>query len=215
MEFKFQRHSCQLSFLFPPHRQSTPESLLAGCSEQGWETNLRIQTLAIFMLVRGECWGSHTAPPLSFLPHFLLMYFSHWTMIYRRPPAPSSSFTSLLQRLSILLWQLNLSASLSPPSTCIWIFFNPPIFLCGFKNFKMNLPVHTNPTRICIHSSTQNSSGNIGNRACIVKCAKFASRIMAESTQKLTKNAKIKVDSSAGKRENLGMRLPSWIQYSR
>ena len=126
-------------------------------------------------------------------------------MIYRRPPAPSRSFTSLLQWLSILLWQLNLPASLSPLSTCIWIFFNAPIFLCGFKNFKMNLPVHTNPTRICIHSSTENSSGNIGNRACIVKCAKFASRIMAESTQKLKKNAKIKVDSSAGKRENLGM----------
>ena len=109
---------------------------------------------------------------------------------------------SLLQWLSILLWQLNLPASLSPPSTFIWIFFNPPIFLCGFKNFKMNLPVHMNPTRICIHSSTENSSGNIGNRACIVKCAKFASRSMAESTQKLKKNAKIKVDSSAGKREN-------------
>ena len=29
-EFKFQRHSCKLSFLFPPHRQSAPESLLAG-----------------------------------------------------------------------------------------------------------------------------------------------------------------------------------------
>ena len=30
VEFKFQRRSCQLSFLFPPRRQSTPESLLAG-----------------------------------------------------------------------------------------------------------------------------------------------------------------------------------------
>ena len=28
--FKFQRRSCQLSFLFPPRRQSAPESLLAG-----------------------------------------------------------------------------------------------------------------------------------------------------------------------------------------
>ena len=28
--FKFQRHSCKLSSLFPPHRQSAPESLLAG-----------------------------------------------------------------------------------------------------------------------------------------------------------------------------------------
>ena len=30
-------------------------------------------------------------------------------------------------------------------------------------------------TRIRIHSSTQDSSGNIGNRACVVKHAKFAS----------------------------------------
>ena len=29
-EFKFQRRSCKLSFLFPPNRQSAPESLLAG-----------------------------------------------------------------------------------------------------------------------------------------------------------------------------------------
>ena len=29
VEFKFQRRSCQLSFLFPPNRQSAPESLLA------------------------------------------------------------------------------------------------------------------------------------------------------------------------------------------
>ena len=30
VEFKFQRPSCKLSFLFPPHRQSTPDSLLPG-----------------------------------------------------------------------------------------------------------------------------------------------------------------------------------------
>ena len=30
VDFKFQRHSCKLSFLFPPRRQSTPESLLAS-----------------------------------------------------------------------------------------------------------------------------------------------------------------------------------------
>ena len=42
-------------------------------------------------------------------------------------------------------------------------------------------------TRIQIHSSTQDFSGNIGNRPCVVK---------------------------TGKRENLGTRLPSWIQYS-
>ena len=30
VEFKFQRHGCKLSFLFPPCCQSSPESLLAG-----------------------------------------------------------------------------------------------------------------------------------------------------------------------------------------
>ena len=30
VEFKFQRRSCKLSFLFPPRRKSSPESLLAG-----------------------------------------------------------------------------------------------------------------------------------------------------------------------------------------
>ena len=30
VEFKFQRRSCKLSFLYPPRRQSAPESLLAG-----------------------------------------------------------------------------------------------------------------------------------------------------------------------------------------
>ena len=34
VEFKFQRRSCKLSFLFPPRRQSAPESLLAGYSCQ-------------------------------------------------------------------------------------------------------------------------------------------------------------------------------------
>ena len=29
-EFKFQRRSCKLSFLFPPQRQNAPESLLVG-----------------------------------------------------------------------------------------------------------------------------------------------------------------------------------------
>ena len=167
------------------------------------------------MLVRGECWGPHTAPPLSFLPHFLLMYFQSLNHDLPKASCPKQQFYESSAVAQYFTLAAQLAASLSPPSTCIWIFFNLPIFLCGFKTFKMNLPVHTNPTRIRICSSTENSSGNIGNRACIVKCAKFASRIMAESTQKLKKNAKIKVDSSAGKRQNLGMRLPSWIQYSR
>ena len=52
-------------------------------------------------------------------------------------------------------------------------------FFSGFKNFH----VHTHPyanriclfTRIRMHSSTQDSSGNMGNRACVVKRAKFVS----------------------------------------
>ena len=56
-------------------------------------------------------------------------------------------------------------------STSIRIFFNPQLFLSRFKNFH----VHTYPTRIRIHSGTKNSSGNTGNRACVVKRAKFAS----------------------------------------
>ena len=35
------------------------------------------------------------------------------------------------------------------------------------SGFKSNLPVHTKPTRVKIHSSAQDSSGNIGNRACV------------------------------------------------
>ena len=38
-----------------------------------------------------------------------------------------------------------------------------------------NQVTETPSTCIRIHSSTQDSSMNIGNRACIVKCAKFAS----------------------------------------
>ena len=30
VEFKFERRSCKLSFLFPPRRQSAPESLFPG-----------------------------------------------------------------------------------------------------------------------------------------------------------------------------------------
>ena len=37
--FKFQRRSCELSFLFPPRRQSALESLLAGQSLPAFTTN--------------------------------------------------------------------------------------------------------------------------------------------------------------------------------
>ena len=49
------------------------------------------------------------------------------------------------------------------PHTRIRIFVIPQLFLCRLKNFH----VHTYPTLIWIHSSTQDSSGNIGNRACV------------------------------------------------
>ena len=57
------------------------------------------------------------------------------------------------------------------PHTRIRIFVIPQLFLCRLKKFH----VHTYPTLIWIHSSTQDSSGNIGNRACVVKRTKFAS----------------------------------------
>ena len=41
--------------------------------------------------------------------------------------------------------------------------------------FKSNLPFHTCPTRIPIQSTTQDSSGNIGNKTCVVMRAKFGS----------------------------------------
>ena len=57
-------------------------------------------------------------------------------------------------------------------STRMRIFLNPQLVLSGLKNFH----VHTYPywnricpsTRILICSSTQDSSENIGNRACVV-----------------------------------------------
>ena len=57
--------------------------------------------------------------------------------------------------------------------------------------------------------------GILATRACVVKRAKFASRIMAESAQISKKNAKSKVDFPTGNRENPGTGLPSWIHYSR
>ena len=42
VEFKFQRYGCNLSFLFLPHRQSTPESLLADYPECGMNVYLSI-----------------------------------------------------------------------------------------------------------------------------------------------------------------------------
>ena len=67
-------------------------------------------------------------------------------------------------------------AFLGTVNTC-WDILESTTFFSGFKNFH----VHTHPdanriclfTRIRIHSSTRDSSGNIGNRACVVKRAKF------------------------------------------
>ena len=52
--FKFQRRSCKLYFLFPPHRQSAPESLLAGYPASG---NLHSRL-----------------PPLFSWPRFLVLF---------------------------------------------------------------------------------------------------------------------------------------------
>ena len=73
-------------------------------------------------------------------------------------------------------------------------FLNLQLFLSGQKFprphvsvFKSNLPVHTWPTRVWIHSSTQDSSGNIGNRACVVKRTKFSCILQDASTGKREK----------------------------
>ena len=46
LEFKFQRRSCKLSFLFPPRRHSAPEILLAGFMKSSGLllSNLRVTT---------------------------------------------------------------------------------------------------------------------------------------------------------------------------
>ena len=75
--------------------------------------------------------------------------------------------------------------------------------------FKSYLPVHTYPTRIGIHSSTQDS-GNIGKQSmrrkapevCILlylvlyMILDFIARIMAASAQKSNKNAKSKGETA-------------------
>ena len=48
--------------------------------------------------------------------------------------------------------------------------------------FKLNLSIHTYPTHIRIHSSTQDSSGNIGNRACVVKRGEIGILLCLERT---------------------------------
>ena len=93
------------------------------------------------------------------------------------------------------------------PSTRIRIFLNPQLFLSGLKNFH----VHTYPysNRICpstrirhvsgftlIHSSTQDSYGNIGNRSRASSMCRKAREI-----------------SSCSALREPG--LPSWLHYSR
>ena len=72
-------------------------------------------------------------------------------------------FSGFHETLSVMLWQIT-----NTQSTLIRTFFNPQIFLCWFKNFHVHNYLHSNQicpsTRIRIHSSTQYSSRNIGNR---------------------------------------------------
>ena len=42
VEFKFQRRSCKLSFLFSPRRQSVPESVLAGYWKTVWQKQKKL-----------------------------------------------------------------------------------------------------------------------------------------------------------------------------
>ena len=67
-------------------------------------------------------------------------------------------------------------AFLGTVNTC-WDILESTTFFSGFKNFHVHPHPYANRiclfTRIRIHSSTRDSSGNIGNRACVVKRAKF------------------------------------------
>ena len=96
-----------------------------------------------------------------------------------------------------LTWWQTIQSFIQAPSTRIRVFLNPQLLLSWFKNFHAHKYPFSNricvSARIQIHSSTQGSSRNIGNRACVVKIGKS------------------KVKSN---RENVGRRLPSWIQYS-
>ena len=56
VEFKFQRHSCKLSFLFPPLCQSAPESLLAGyMTVTLFSKEFICKCVAFFFRVAVEC----------------------------------------------------------------------------------------------------------------------------------------------------------------
>ena len=93
-----------------------------------------------------------------------------------------------------LTWWQTIQSFIQAPSTRIRVFLNPQLFLSWFKNFHAHKYPFSNricvSARIQIHSSTQGSSRNIGNRACVLKIGKS------------------KVKSN---REKVGRRLPSWI----
>ena len=74
VEFKFQRRSCKLSFLFPPLRQSTPESLLAGAIKR--EEEKAIPKLTAFKVK--HIVGCYSKFP--FLPQITIrLSISKWT----------------------------------------------------------------------------------------------------------------------------------------
>ena len=73
-------------------------------------------------------------------------------------------------------WMASHQAFIHAPSTLILIFFNRSLFLSGFKNFHAYAYPFSNricpSTRIWIHSSTQDSSGNIGKQSMRRKVVK-------------------------------------------
>ena len=92
------------------------------------------------------------------------------------------------------LININKLARVRQLMTRVRIFLNPQIVLCRFTNFHVHMYPYSN--RVCPSTSIrhvsgssgsypdpdsllyprQDSSGNIGIRACVVKCAKYAKK---------------------------------------
>ena len=70
VEFKFQRRSCKLSFLFPPRRQSAPESLLTGYTWQGPHNRAWLKVRV--------AWSAHCQILLRFQLFHILQESNQW-----------------------------------------------------------------------------------------------------------------------------------------
>ena len=101
----------------------------------------------------------------------------HQGPLYAKRGTTRSQFyfgASMFALRTSFIWRAKKKLFLSPVHTYTDIFESGTFSLRIQKFphphlsvFKSNLPVHTYPTRFWIHSSCQDSSGNIGNRACV------------------------------------------------